>query len=95
MSAQAGFLSRHLTTTGNWRISQLDALVFTSLRFPFLEHAPQWLDIGITGLRNAIATQFLRGYLGRKNDAPPGHQLIWQGYTALRFMSRGFALSDE
>jgi hypothetical protein len=59
MSAQAGFLTRHLTTTGNWRISQLDALVFTSLRFPFLENAPKCLDTGITGLRNAIATQFL------------------------------------
>ena len=35
------------------------------------------------------------GYLGRKNDAPPGHQIIWQGYIALRFMSLGFALSDE
>jgi len=35
------------------------------------------------------------GYLGRKNDPPPGHQIIWQGYTALRFMSLGFALSDE
>jgi hypothetical protein len=32
------------------------------------------------------------GYLGRKNDPPPGHQLIWQGYAALRFMSLGFAL---
>jgi hypothetical protein len=33
------------------------------------------------------------GYLGRKNDLPPGHQLIWQGYAALQFMSLGFALS--
>jgi hypothetical protein len=32
------------------------------------------------------------GYLGRKNDPPPGHQLIWQGYAALQFMSFGFAL---
>jgi len=34
------------------------------------------------------------GYLGRNNDPPPGHQLIWQGYTALQFMSLGFALGD-
>lgn len=33
------------------------------------------------------------GYLGRKNDLPPGHQLIWQGYAALQLMSLGFALS--
>jgi len=35
------------------------------------------------------------GYLGRKQDPPPGHQLIWQGYAALQFMSLGFALGDE
>ena len=34
------------------------------------------------------------GYLGRNNDPPPGHQLIWQGYAALQFMSLGFALRD-
>ena len=35
------------------------------------------------------------GYLGRKNDPPPGHQLIWQGYTVLQSMSLGFALKEE
>jgi hypothetical protein len=35
------------------------------------------------------------GYLGRKNDPPPGHQLIWQGYAALQLMCFGFALRDE
>ena len=34
------------------------------------------------------------GYLGRKNDPPPGHQLIWQGYAALQLMALGFALRD-
>jgi len=34
------------------------------------------------------------GYLGRKNDPPPGHQLIWQGYAALQLMAMGFALRD-
>lgn len=34
------------------------------------------------------------GYLGRNNDPPPGHQLMWQGYAALRFMCLGFALRD-
>ena len=35
------------------------------------------------------------GYLGRNNDPPPGHQLIWQGYTALQFMSFGYVLKEE
>lgn len=34
----------------------------------------------------------LGGYLGRKNDLPPGHQIIWQGYTVLQLMCMGFAL---
>jgi hypothetical protein len=32
------------------------------------------------------------GYLGRTRDPPPGHQLIWKGYTEFQFMCLGFAL---
>ncbi|MEN6601565.1 MAG: heparinase II/III family protein, partial [Bryobacteraceae bacterium] len=53
ISAQADFLSRHLTAFGNWRISQLDALVFTAVRFPFLENAPRLREAGIAGMRAA------------------------------------------
>lgn len=35
----------------------------------------------------------LGGHLGRKNDAPPGHEAIWMGYTKLRFMAMGYALA--
>ncbi len=35
------------------------------------------------------------GYLGRKNDPPPGHQLLWQGYTAMQYMSVGYALIEQ
>jgi hypothetical protein len=34
------------------------------------------------------------GYLGRNNDPPPGHQLLWQGYTEFQFMCAGFALLE-
>jgi hypothetical protein len=37
----------------------------------------------------------LGGYLGRNNDPPPGHQIIWQGYTVLQFMCMGIALLDD
>jgi hypothetical protein len=37
----------------------------------------------------------LGGYLGRKNDPPPGHQIIWQGYTVLQFMCMGVALLED
>ena len=35
------------------------------------------------------------GNLRRNNDPPPGHQLIWQGYAALQFMSLGYELREE
>ena len=34
------------------------------------------------------------GYLARNQDAPPGHELIWQGYSQLRLLCEGFALGD-
>ncbi len=34
----------------------------------------------------------LGGYLGRKNDPPPGHQLMWYGYRELTMMCIGYAL---
>ena len=37
----------------------------------------------------------LGGYLGRKNDPPPGHQIIWQGYSMLQPMCMGFSLLQE
>ncbi|WP_353740633.1 IS4 family transposase [Desulfoferrobacter suflitae] len=34
----------------------------------------------------------LGGYLGRKNDPPPGHQLMWHGYSYLQLLCEGFSL---
>jgi hypothetical protein len=59
MAEQATFLSGHLTPWGNWRIAQLDSLVFTALRLPFLPGAEGLLRTGIQGMRHALATQFL------------------------------------
>ncbi len=49
----------------------------------------------MTFLPTVICAEYRGGYLGRNNDPPPGHQLIWQGYAALQFMSFGFALKEE
>lgn len=35
------------------------------------------------------------GYLGRKNDPPPGHQILWEGYRELQFMCLGYSLFLE
>lgn len=35
------------------------------------------------------------GYLGRNNDPPPGHQLLWHGWREFQFMCLGFALLEE
>lgn len=34
----------------------------------------------------------LGGYLGRRGDPPPGHQVMWEGYSQLHFMCLGFEL---
>jgi hypothetical protein len=57
---QAVFLASHMSATeNNWRISELDSLVFTALRFPFLPHASKLLDAGVAGMRIALGAQFL------------------------------------
>jgi hypothetical protein len=35
------------------------------------------------------------GYLGRKGDPPPGHQLLRQGYTGFVFMCMGYSLRED
>jgi|TARA_B100000959_G_C14688089_1_gene503510 hypothetical protein len=35
------------------------------------------------------------GYLGRQRDPPPGHQILWHGYTQFQFMCMGFALLED
>jgi hypothetical protein len=37
----------------------------------------------------------LGGYLDRKSDPPPGHQVIWIGYSELRPMCKGFLLGRQ
>lgn len=37
----------------------------------------------------------LGGYLGRKNDGPPGHQRMWIGYVLLQGMCSGFLLHEQ
>lgn len=32
------------------------------------------------------------GYLGRKNDPPPGHQVMWRGYLQLQLICAGYLL---
>jgi len=59
MADQSKYLSEHLTAVNNWRISELDALVFTAIRFPMIGNAKDILATGIRGMRNALATQFL------------------------------------
>jgi hypothetical protein len=37
----------------------------------------------------------LGGYLARANDPPPGHEVMWRGFTTLQGMSLGFALHED
>jgi hypothetical protein len=35
------------------------------------------------------------GHLGRKQDPPPGHQVMWRGYAALQLLCEGFLLLED
>lgn len=39
-----------------------------------------------------ILVASIGGYLNRKNDLPPGHQILWHGYTELQLMCAGVIL---
>lgn len=36
----------------------------------------------------------LGGCIGRAGGAPPGHQIMWQGYSELQSLCRGLSLRD-
>jgi len=48
-------------------------------------------ELGAAVLEVAI----LGGYLNRNNDPPPGHQLMWHGYTTLTIMCTTYQLRDS
>ena len=35
------------------------------------------------------------GYIGRRRDPPPGHQILWQGFREFEFICLGFGLVDS
>jgi hypothetical protein len=42
-----------------------------------------------------IATRLvarLGGYIARNNDPPPGHEVMWRGFSTLQTMCQGFVL---
>jgi len=93
LARQAQFLAARLTAVGNWRISELDALVFLALRFPFLDGARALLENGITGMRNALATQFLPD--GVHIERTPGYH-DWMTQVAVNYadLARRFPDAD-
>lgn len=40
----------------------------------------------------ALLVAKIGGYMARKRDSPPGHEIMWQGYTGLRTMCLGYAI---
>ena len=36
----------------------------------------------------------LAGYLGRNNDPPPGHQIMWKGFAYLQILCEGYLLAN-
>lgn len=83
IARQADFLKRRLSPRGNWRIAHLDGLVFTCLRFPFMENSREILSAGIKGMRNALATQFLPD--GVHIERTPGYA-AWMTRVAANYL---------
>ena len=42
-----------------------------------------------------LLVAILGGYLARNHDPPPGHQLMWHGYTKLATMTMAYQFRDE
>ena len=82
ISSQARQLARNLSDRGNWRISELDALVFTAVRFPFLNNSDDLRRIGIQGMQNALASQFLPD--GVHVERTPSYH-AWMAEVALSY----------
>ena len=91
IGTQVEFLSRHLTGWGNWRIAELDTVVFTALRLPFLPKAEELLDLGILGMRNSLATQFLAD--GVHVERSPGYH-HWMADVLASYYDLGTRFPD-
>ena len=82
ISSQAAYLQHHLAGWGNWRIVQVDTLVFISLRFPFLPNAQEIFDAGIDEISKALPSQFLPD--GVHIERTPGYHQ-WMTRIALDY----------
>ena len=70
-------------------------VLFSDLELQLLDaYVQQRRDLPTpTSLKNAVwIVASMGGYLRRKSDPPPGHQVLWQGYTKLQTMCIGFSL---
>ena len=72
-----------------WLFSDLEIRVLAA--FAASRGYPPPEDLGAA----VLVLARLGGYLARKHDPPPGHQLMWQGYVTLYGMCLGFALRKE
>ncbi len=80
---QVKYLSTRIAAVGNWRIAGLDALVMTSLRYPFMKDAPSVLRIGIEGLRQELSNQFLSD--GVHIERTPDYS-AWMAQVAAKYL---------
>ena len=69
---------------------ELDAgLLFSEHEIAILEdYAHERRVQGPDNLGRAVLLSMMGGYLNRKHDAPPGHQIVWEGYARLALGAR-------
>ena len=71
-------------------------LLFSDLEIEVLEAYAKKKNIpGPDSLGNAVRlVARLGGYIGRAKDPPPGHQIMWQGYSQLQTLCEGYSLRE-
>ena len=68
-------------------------VLFSNLEIEVLTAFGKTRKRPLTHLGDAVhLVATIGGYLARNNDPPPGHQVMWRGYSQLQLMCEGYSL---
>ena len=72
-----------------------DVTHMDSCMLAVLEHKRRPPESGWTAATLIVAIAKLGGYLGRRNDGPPGWLTIWRGWQTLLLLAEGYKLARQ
>lgn len=80
-----------LNASGNWRVSQLDAIIMVGLRCPFMSSASFFLDYAVKRMKNTLLYQFLSD--GAHMEMTPNYH-FWMSKVFVFYYQLGHAYPD-